>query len=72
MIYGIILVIFYLAAIGYNVYVHRTPESSVLFHEKQIEKAENQSRWIHYTSTAIAAILDLSLVGYVIYALTTL
>lgn len=70
MIYGIILIVLYIASVAYNLYISRTPEAYRQFHKKESERADNNL--VHYIRYALVAALNASIVGYLIYAVTCL
>lgn len=70
MIYGIILVILYIVSVAYNLYISRTPEAYREFHKTESERVD--SKLVYYIRYAILAVLNTSIVGYLIYAVTCL
>ena len=70
MVYGIILIILYFASVAYNLYVSRTPEAYRQFHESESKRVD--SKLVHYIRYALVAVLNASIVGYLIYAVTCL
>lgn len=70
MIYGIILIILYVTSVAYNLYISRTPEAYREFHKRESEKVD--SKLVHYVRYTVLAVLNASIVGYLIYAVTCL
>ena len=62
MIYGIILVILYVLVTAYSMWTGRTP----------VDAESEMSKLVHYIAYACAQIINLSILGYLIYALTCL
>ena len=72
MIYGIILLILYTLATAYSMWTYRTQESCIKYHQQRIEAESNINKIEHYIAYACAQIINLSILGYLIYALTCL
>ena len=69
-VFGIILIILYFASAAHNLYIARTPEAYKQFHKKESEKIDSKpGQYIGYT---IVAILNVSILAYLIYAVTCL
>lgn len=68
MTYGIIIILLYVLTVIYRYYNFRTVDSSIQFFEKARNQKINQENWIHYTTIAISGLLDISIIGYLIYA----
>lgn len=69
-VFGIILIILYFASAAYNLYITRTPEAYQQFHKKEGKKIDNKP--VHYIRYTIVAILNVSILAYLIYAVTCL
>lgn len=72
LIYGIILVIIVAIATLLAAYAGRSKESLIAYHEKQIENIEKYGKGFHYASQIAALLLNISTLGYLIYALICL
>lgn len=72
MIYGIILVIIYILATAYSMWTGRTQESCIEYHQMRINAESEMSKVVYYITYACAQIINLSVLGYLIYALTCL
>jgi len=69
-VFGIILIILYFVSAAYNLYILRTPEAYQQFHKKESEKID--SKLGHYIGYTLVAIINVSILVYLIYAVTCL
>lgn len=67
MVYGIILILIYVASVVYMLYSCRTQESRKEFYLKKSEETD-ANKVVYYITYGIVAALDLSIIGYLIYA----
>ena len=67
MVYGIILILIYVVSVAYVLYSCRTQESRKEFYLKKSEETD-ANKVIYYIKYGIIAALDLSIIGYLIYA----
>lgn len=70
MIYGIIILLLFVLTSVHKYYVSRTPASFKQFLEKGVNRYNSVSKVSHYVGLGLNGILDLSILGYFIYALT--
>ena len=67
MTFGIILILIYAASVAYVLYSCRTQESRKEFYLKKSEETD-ANKVVYYIGYGIIAALDLSIIGYLIYA----
>ena len=72
MIYGIIILILFILTLCYKYYVMRTVDSTQEYFYNQSHKYISISKITHYIRLSVIMIIDLSIIGYIIYALTTI
>lgn len=70
MVYGIILIVIAVIVTIYSLWIGRTREASIEYYEYQIKTIEKYGNAFHYTTLAIGFLINLSIIGYLIYAVT--